>query len=238
MKILSTKQLAPYLIQKYTTPYTSLQAMDFIEISPLPITKSTLVEIVLVKDSHLIFTSSNAVAIIIKLLGDIYIPEKNLHIWCTDGRTYELVLQHFEAQYIYAERNSEELASVISNRHIVGNYFYFCGEKRLDTLPGLLNKHHIPFKEIVCYTTKLIPKKTEEEYDAVLFFSPSGVESFFSINTLDSHVICCAIGKTTAREIAKYCKNKLVIADESTPEFLITKVIDTYKQDHNDDTTK
>jgi len=236
MKILSTKQLAPYLTQKYANPYISLHSVDFIEIQPLRITKSSLVEIVLVKDSHLIFTSSNAVSIISKLLEDIYIPEKSVQIWCTEGRTALLARENFPNQLVYTERNSEGLATHISTRHIPGNYFYFCGEKRLDTLPGLLTRHHIPFKEIMCYNTRYTPVKIEEPFDAVLFFSPSGVESFFSMNTLDSHVICCAIGETTARSVSKHCNNKLVIADESTPEFLITKVIETYKQDNNDTT--
>src|SRR5258706_9822828 len=46
--------------------------------------------------------------------------------------------------------------------------------------------------------------RAEKVYDGILFFSPSGVESFFNTNEVNEQTILFAIGNTTATEIKKY----------------------------------
>jgi len=55
----------------------------------------------------------------------------------------------------------------------------------------------------VVYDTELLYPKNEERFDAIAFFSPSGVRSFIKNNTLDFKYIF-SIGETTSAEIKKY----------------------------------
>ncbi len=73
------------------------------------------------------------------------------------------------------------------------------------------------------YKTTLNPKKFDRQFDAVLFFSPSGVQSFFSENNIAIGKAIC-IGKTTASEAKKYTDN-VVIANATTVESVIAKVV-------------
>ena len=102
---------------------------------------------------------------------------------------------------------------------------FFCGDQRRDELPGLLKKNKIEVKEIVVYKTIATPKKIEKKYDGILFFSPSAVKSFFQKNKLDKQVMLFAIGNTTADEIKKFSKNKIVVSDVPAGKLLLQKVI-------------
>ena len=59
-------------------------------------------------------------------------------------------------------------------------------------------------------------------YNAVLFYSPSGVESYIQNNNLD-HSISFAIGETTALHLQKYTDN-IITATQPTVEHLIAAV--------------
>ena len=74
---------------------------------------------------------------------------------------------------------------------------FFCGNLRRDELPTALKAADIPFEELVVYTTEELKKTVQaEQYDAICFFSPSGVKSFASANSFPPHVHYIAIGPT------------------------------------------
>jgi uroporphyrinogen-III synthase len=105
---------------------------------------------------------------------------------------------------------------------------FFCGNKRRDELPVLLNQHDIEVNEIQVYETKTLKYKIEKDYDGILFFSPSAVESFFSVNKLNKQTVLFAIGNTTANEMKKFTSNKIVIADEPAKKNLVEKMIEYF----------
>ena len=59
--------------------------------------------------------------------------------------------------------------------------------------------------EVIAYKTLLSPNKLSKKYDGLLFFSPSGIESFLSENAIGEEVAFC-IGNTTANEAKKHFK--------------------------------
>lgn len=87
---------------------------------------------------------------------------------------------------------------------------FFCGNMRRDELPDKLRQHGVQVEEITVYTTEETPYLVEKQYDGILFYSPSAVRSFFSLNKLPVTTFCYAIGETTAAEIRKYCTNEIV----------------------------
>ena len=107
------------------------------------------------------------------------------------------------------------------------SFQFFCGNIRSDEIPSKLIENDIIFEEIEVYKTTLNPKKFERQFDAVLFFSPSGVRSFVSENKMNNSKAIC-IGTTTATEAKKYTEN-VVIANATTVESVIAKAVKLLK---------
>jgi uroporphyrinogen-III synthase len=89
----------------------------------------------------------------------------------------------------------------------------------------LLKQQDVEVTEIVVYHTIAVPHKLSRDYTAVLFFSPSAVESFFSANKAGDKVIFFAIGNTTALAIKKHTANRVLIGDAPGKEELVKDMI-------------
>ncbi len=163
-----------------------------------------------------IFTSQNAVNAVM----DFELGVRSC--FCVGEKTKELLIENGFSEIKMTEYASE-LADYLVKNHKNETFHFFCGNIRSDEIPSKLKENNIVFEEIEVYKTTLIPKKFEREFDAVLFFSPSGVRSFFSENNIAIGKAIC-IGKTTASEAKKYTENVL-IANSTTVESVIAKAI-------------
>jgi len=90
-----------------------------------------------------------------------------------------------------------------------------------------LKKKKIKFQEIEVYKTSLNPKPFSQEFDGILFFSPSAVQSFTAENELKNSTIFC-IGKTTASEAKKH-SNNIITATKPSIENVIVQVVKYFK---------
>ena len=103
-----------------------------------------------------------------------------------------------------------ELADYLVKYHKNDFFHFFCGNIRSDEIPSKLKENNIAFEEIEVYKTTLNPKKFERQFDAILFFSPSGVRSYCeerSNLTNDEATFVC-IGTTTASEAKKIYRKR------------------------------
>ncbi len=66
---------------------------------------------------------------------------------------------------------------------------------------------------MIVYETMETPAVFTKEYDAILFFSPSAVHSFFKANKLNRQTQVFAIGKTTSETIRQYKHHKIIVAN-------------------------
>ena len=87
----------------------------------------------------------------------------------------------------------------------------------------------IKVHEVVVYETVETPVIANDDFDGILFFSPSAVQSFFSVNQLKNSDVCFAIGQTTAESIAAFAKNKIFISKTTSQEALLQEVINYFK---------
>jgi uroporphyrinogen-III synthase len=172
----------------------------------------------------IVFTSQHAVAAVDKHLhgGDgLYVPG-HWNAFCLNGATKEAAAQLLsEEQIIHTAPNATELAAKIIANGQYKQVVFFCGNQRRDELPHLLEEAGIEVIEIVVYETIATPVLTPNNIDAVLFFSPSAVKSFFSINTLKKDTACIAIGDTTAAEIGEYTSNKVITSEAPTQQNML-----------------
>ncbi len=206
--ILSTKKLSEAQQQLVLNSGLGLVHMDFIDTAPLNFEYDDTV-------SNAIFTSKNGVLAVLK--EGIQIN----NAFCVGFRTKEL-LEKKGITVSLAEKNGATLGKSITNRYKKTSFVYFCAEDRLDILPNILNEEGINFKEILVYRTVSTPKKVYSEFDGVLFFSPSGVNSFFKLNELNSHAFC--IGNTTASALKKHTTNYTVAKTPSIENVLVTAI--------------
>ena len=108
---------------------------------------------------------------------------------------------------------------------------FFCGEQRLSHLKNALNKSGVVVNEHILYSTFATPHKIEniEELDAILFFSPSGVESYLSSNSINTLTKCFCLGETTKKKLNEKGVTNVYIAEKPSEHLLVDFAIKTFK---------
>ncbi len=217
MKILSTKTLTDSQKKPLIEAGLELIENDFIN------TKIKSFDLKNTNES-LIFTSQNAVESILQH------PEletlKKKKVYCVGIKTKNLLAENgFEV--IAYTGYAADLAEIITLIYKSESYTFFSGNKRRDTLPDALKEAGVTFNEIEVYETTLTPQKIKKTVDAILFFSPSGVESYLADNKLKNE-ICFCIGETTASALENKTKN-IIVAEQPTIEDVIEAILEEYK---------
>lgn len=217
IQILSTKTLLDHQREALTNANFNVIEVDFIE------TKSQAFELNEIND-NLIFTSQNAVQSF--LLDPKSEDLKTKNVFCVGLKT-KILLSESGFNVIAYTGYAEDLAEIITLIYSSESYSFFSGNLRRETLPQALKEAKVKFNEIQVYETKLTPQKIKTPVDAILFFSPSGIESYLKENKIKNET-CFCIGTTTSSALDGTTKN-IIIADQPTIEDVIEEVIAEYK---------
>jgi len=215
--ILSTKILLPNQKQELLNANFNVIETDFIKTEYKPF------ELDQVND-NLIFTSQNAVHSVLQ--HPKYNELKGKNVFCVGLKT-KILLSEAGFNVVAYVGYASDLAEIITLIYANESYTFFSGNLRRETLPVALKEAKVKFNEIKVYETTLTPQKIKEKVDAILFFSPSGVESYLKDNAIKSE-ICFCIGETTADALPKTVKN-IIIANQPSVEDVIEDVIEEYK---------
>jgi uroporphyrinogen-III synthase len=218
--ILSTRAIAGTLIEEAAAKGITIDVEPAISTAKLQ--DETLTEQLArlaEKPLTAVFTSVNAVTAI-----------ENTNRWkifCLGGATRHAAAQRFGENHIAGVADSAaQLAEEMINKKPPGECWFFCGDKRREDLPERLKAAGWQVHEVVVYQTILTPRRIEKHYDAIVFFSPTAVESFFSMNTIGPDVTPYAIGRTTAAAIAAKCPNQVVISEQPDERILIRQILE------------
>ncbi len=215
IRVLSSKILEFNQKQMLLDAGFELVEKDFIQIQLLDFELKKQPEL-------LLFTSQNAVKSVCK--SPQYNQLTKIPAICVGIKTRELLeKQGFEVLDVasYAKDLSEQVKEKYVHKHIA----FFAGDKRRDTLPIAMKNASISYEEYTVYKNTEMPQIIKQEVDAILFYSPSGVESYMQNHTIDQQV-CFCIGTTTASAL-KHTQN-IEIAHEQTVESLLQKCIEYY----------
>jgi uroporphyrinogen-III synthase len=216
--ILSTKTLSDSQRQKMLAAGFELFEEDFIA------TKKQEYELNNIND-NLIFTSQNAAQRILENSNVDNLKTKN--VFCVGLKT-KILLSEAGFNVVAYTGYASDLAEIITLIYGHESYTFFSGNLRKETLPNALKEVGIQFNEIQVYETILSPCKILEKLDGILFFSPSGVESYLKNNVIKKEN-CFCIGETTAEALEKHKIKNLIVADEPTIESVIDDVIAEYE---------
>ena len=161
-------------------------------------------------------------------------PRPSWSVYCIGTATRNLAAGAFGRTAIKATANSSaELAGIILKGEIVEEIIFFCGNIRREELPDQLKKNNIQVKEWTVYETVLLPCRIEKKYDGILFFSPSEVKSFFSLNKPVKETILFAIGDTTGAEIKNHSVNTVIICSAPGKQELIDQAVQFFLSPSN-----
>ena len=221
MDILFTKKnIDKKLVSKYLGNQFSYDFIDVIRIKPLEVEPFDL------KDKSLIFTSVNGVE---SFFENGFKPNEKFtdhnynKIYCVGQKTKNTVRKYGFGTF-KVKKHADDLSKFIIQNSQGERFLHFCGNLALDVLDRALPLQNIYYKKVEVYDTELIYPIANQDFNAVVFFSPSGVRSFAKNNSLDNKTIF-SIGHTTEKELKKFTKQEIYTSQESNIEDLLQIIV-------------
>jgi len=212
--VLSTKLLSPSQKNLLLNADLSLTEYNAIQTKALKIPASISEE----KYQNVIVTSQTTVEII----KDFKIET----CFCVGEKT-ALKLKSLGFKVEVIAESGIELGKKIIQDYSELSFTFFGSKKRRPELSSALKKANVSLAEVFVYDTIKIPKTFQRDFDAVLCFSPSGVDSFFEGNRDTRAKIIC-IGSTTAQQ-AKLYSESVFVSTKTSVESVIVKTVKLLK---------
>ena len=213
--VVSTKTLSPILRNQLEVSGLRVLDYDFISIAFINF-KYTY------NNAISIFTSTNAVKGV--LLND-EINQIIKNKCCCVGDNTKAFLEENGFEVLFSAQYAADLIKDLKPIVNTNDFVFFSGNLRRNTIPSFFKEHNKSYIEIQTYRTALTPIEIKEKIDAVLFFSPSAVDSFFSKNKIKNQPLFC-IGNTTAEKASEYSKNTIVA--HQTTQLEVVKQVESY----------
>ena len=148
---------------------------------------------------------------------------RDRRVYCVGEKTKEAV-ERAGGDVVRVFEDSSEMAEGVGGLGL--NSTFICGVRRMSRVEEAFEESGTELQIIEAYDTVLTSFTFLGGFDAALFFSPSGVESFFNSNSLEGVAIC--IGETTQAEALKHTSSTLVAQTttiESVVEALLEKTL-------------
>lgn len=178
------------------------------------------------KDKSIIFTSVKGVESFFKngfTPCEVFTEKNYNRIYCVGKKTKKEVRKYGYGTY-KVKKHARDLAEFILKNSQGERFLHFCGNLALDVLDKALPLQNISYKKVPVYETILLYPEIKDSYDAVVFFSPSGVRSYLKNNSLENKLLF-SIGQTTEKEIKKHTKTKVYSSSESNLEDLLKTIL-------------
>lgn len=230
--ILCTKKIDKNLLEGLDKKGIYIDAIPFTDIVPLVnnYLSNKIYELAQEKRTA-IFTSANGVKSVANLLHK---TTTNWDIACLDKATYYAVQEYFpNNKVILTAKDGDALAqALVQLDYSEAPAVFFCGNKRLDTIPFYFQTHKIALEEVMVYQTLIKSQPLEKQYGGIMFFSPSAVDSYFVYNEFPNNCIAFCIGETTANALTKKLSQPAIVvqAAEHTVASLLESVIIYYNR--------
>ena len=229
INILCTRPIDAALVKTAALKNIDIEVRSFIDTAAVT-TAAVVTQIrqALQEPTTVVFTSMNAVTAVAAYVAEQK-PEWNIY---SIGTSTDLLVKNYFSETLIAGTayNAADLAKLIINDRFADEVIFFCGNQRRDELPDMLRNNDIDVREIEVYQTIALPQRMVKDYDGILFFSPSAVESFFSDNHIKEQTILFAIGNTTAESIKEFTNNKIIISTTPGKENLVQQMMAYFEE--------
>jgi len=215
--VLSTKILTPSQKELFLHSGLGLVEYDALKIEFLNVK-------IPLGHTNYIFTSKNTVQVFLKQTDGL--DRSKFHAFCVGDKTRSL-LEENGVTVVESTQYASELGKIIVENYQQEAFLFLCGSKRRDDLPDIFKTNNVRHKEMMVYRTHLSPKVFDRSFDGILFYSPSGIQSYLLENKLGNSTLFC-IGNTTAAEAQKHSKN-IIIANKPTVENVLVQAINHFR---------
>lgn len=173
------------------------------------------------------FTSTMGVRAFIQLAELWNLKTDRFRIFCISEATKSIA----EAQGLTVQASAPAAAllkdEIVKNK--IQTITQICGNLRTVNLQDQLRQAHVEVQEVVAYHVALTPRLIHDPYCAIVFLSPSAIDSFLMLNkTMD--VPCFCIGDTTAGHAAKVGFKKIYVADSPNEESLLKLMVEYFEK--------
>lgn len=213
LRVLSTRKLTPQ--------QQALISRDLVDLKQYNAVEAVTTKTPTIFDTEAlhVFTSSNAVSACF-LTGAAEIAP--LDCCCVGEKTRDLLLG-LGHRVLECAMGAEALAEIIIRKYSERYVYFYSGNRSLRVIPDALGAAERQFREVEVYHTELKINPFDTDFDVVLFFSPSGVESYFSVEVTTIPMAIC-IGETTAMAAIKHTK-KYIVAKNPTVEAVLLAAV-------------
>jgi len=163
-------------------------------------------------DGSLVITSSNALKQV-----QPFLKKKDTTAYCVGQTAYKELAQFYS--HVIMANSAKELTAKIDLEK-VSALNQFVGNLSMTVIEDFARENGLAYQKELVYETQLIYPIVGnlDHYDAILFFSPSGMRSFLEHNDLPDCLIG-AMGKTTSKEIPN---KEVVIPEKANTHELLT----------------
>ena len=166
-----------------------------------------------------VFTSSNAVRACFPSATSTFTP---LDCCCVGEKTRDLLLG-LGHRVLECAMAATALATVLVEKYSERYVYFYSGNRSLRVIPDALRAAERGFSEVEVYHTEFKINPFDTNFDVVLFFSPSGVASYFNSEATTMPMAIC-IGETTANAAKEHTK-KYITANTPSVEAVLLAAI-------------
>ena len=162
--------------------------------------------------THVVFTSKSGVHLFFSLFKGVSLKGKR--IFSVGKITTKILLEYGVDRVSTALRECQEgIIDMLTREDLSAAHFFLPSSKGArPLLRQFLKKKNIPYVFCPLYETKphiKHPLPNLEEFNSVVFTSPSTVHAFFfSFSFLPNHLKCCAQGEVSKKVIVKLYKKE------------------------------
>ena len=189
----------------------------------------------ILEHTAIIFTSRNAVDHFFRIAEEmrVEVPDTMKYFCISESTAFYLqkYVQYRKRKIFYGKQNFADLIEVIK-KHKDEKFLLPCSDIHKASMSRMLEENEISYSKAIIYKTVAsnLSKVEIDEYDLIVFFSPSGVTSLFKnfpeFNQADSTLIA-AFGPTTTKAV-KDSGMKLNIAAPTKTAPSMTMAIEEY----------
>lgn len=215
--VLSTKTLLPEQKELLHNSGVQLEEYNALEIDFLEVS-------IPLDHQYYIFTSQNAVKAFLQQTQGR--NRSHYYAFCVGEKTKAL-LQKKGVKVLKMAENAANLARFITKHRQNESFLFVCGIPKREELPRILAKKKVSFIAVEVYKARRVYKKFDRQFEGILFFSPGGIQSYTTENTIGNSWAFC-IGDTTSHE-AKRHTSQIVTSPKSTVEHVLARAIQTLK---------
>ncbi len=177
---------------------------------------------------HVVLTSITGAKAFLQITNQLGLDKSNYTVYCISRGTKEYV-QTSGLSIKSTAPDASTLADEILRDVDVKEVVHIGGNLKRNELSEKLNSAGVAVHNVIAYRTEFTPVTIGISYQAIIFFSPSAVDSFLSHNPV-LQVPCFCIGKTTADHAAQNGYQHTYIPDAPSEEILLNTIVAHYSK--------